>query len=184
MRWDGIDMPIHSKWISVDLLWCWYKWGEYILLYTHITRYVYNFRFLFVSRLEPMLFFINSITFQFVWRDVDGFFFFFSFFSFFFQFSILKLKYVYYTCFNVLKNTPQYTMKPQPAAAEHRQKQQQHQLEAFVDVINRLKNWRYSKSAFTFSLWRFFSPAVVTLTGWFTRYTSYFEWDDREPHSH
>lgn len=118
-------------------------------------RYVYNFRFLFVSRLEPLLFFINSITFQFVWRDVDVFFFFFFFLFFFifFQFSILKLKYVYYTCFIVLK--------PQPAAAENRQKQQQHQLEAFVDVINRLKNWRYSKSAFTFSLWRFFSPRLL-----------------------
>lgn len=71
-------------------------------------RYVYNFRFLFVSRLEPLLFFINSITFQFVWRDVDVFFFFFFFsvfFHFFFQFSILKLKYVYYTCFIVLKHT-------------------------------------------------------------------------------
>lgn len=58
-------------------------------------RYVYNFRFLFVSRLEPLLFFINSITFQFVWRDVDVFFLFlllFSFFLFFFSIFNFKIK--------------------------------------------------------------------------------------------
>lgn len=109
LAWHGID-TIHSKWISVDLLWCWYKWGEYILfciMYTY-----YNFRFLSVSS-RTLLFFINSITFQFVWRDVDDDDF---FFCFFFSISNFKIKIRILHMFHRLENTAT-NVKPQPAAA-------------------------------------------------------------------
>lgn len=123
-------LSIYSKWISVDLLWCWYKWGEYSIIGGCKHTHSYNFRFLFIC-LEHSLFFINSITLQFVWRDVDDF-----FFLYFFQFPILKLKYL-------------HILHMFHRLAKHRNSQA---ATASIDAINRLKNLRYSESAFTFSL--------------------------------
>lgn len=84
----------------------------YCCIHTHsyINMYII-FVFSSFHRLEPLLFFINSITFQFVWRDVDDILIFFASFHFiytFFSISNFKIKIRILHMFHRLeKYTPQ-----------------------------------------------------------------------------
>lgn len=162
----------------------------YTVVYTHHTLYVYNFRFLFVSleRLEPLLFFINSITFQFVWRDVVFFFCFFLFI--FFSIFNFKIKIRILHMFHRLEDRTAMhrqattTTTGRKASAEAGASAARGLCWCYKS-FKKLALWQISVHIFHCGGFILCCCCVIHwLAGWFSRSTSHSQWDDREPHSH